>query len=195
MQAQRLFSSGLWFGPQWSTHSMFWLINLQHWSECDPKQRISPGCVRHSSAHSVSNWRKVFGGIHQRSTNSALISQVIRKCGMGQVQNGRLYLRYESSSVITIAKCDETVTGKNPWLNYCKKSPRSFATPHKSWEKQTWKLWFCYPSLFFFITHNSKTITCIWMFYMSNKSSTTGEVPLLIILYRGTKFSVKIKVM
>ena len=86
---------------------------------------------------------------------------------IGQVKNGYLYLRYGSSSEKTTAKCDKTVTDKKPWLYNCKKFHRSSATPLRSREKKTWKFQFCYPSFFFlFITPNSKTIECIWMFYM-----------------------------
>ena len=61
--------------------------------------------------------------------------------GIDQVKNGRLYLRYGSSSEKTTAMCDETVTDKKPCLYYCKKKcPRSSVTPHKSWEKTNLKI-------------------------------------------------------
>ena len=52
--------------------------------------------------------------------------------GMGQVQNGRLYLRYGSNLVKTTAKSDKTLTEKKPLLFYCKKCPKSSASSYKS---------------------------------------------------------------
>ena len=52
--------------------------------------------------------------------------------GISKVKNGRLYLRYRSSSEKTTAKCNETVTDKAPCLYYCKKCPKSSATPLRS---------------------------------------------------------------
>ena len=75
------------------------------------------------------------------------------------------------------SKVRKTVTDSLGYVSV--KCPRSSAIPHKSWEKQTWKFQFCYPSFFFFITHNSKTTGYIWMFNMLNESSTTGEMPFL----------------
>ena len=54
--------------------------------------------------------------------------------GMGQVQNGCLYLRYGSSSVITTAMWDKTLTDKRPLLVYCKNAPRVLL-PHTKTEK------------------------------------------------------------
>ena len=52
--------------------------------------------------------------------------------GMGQVQNGHLYLRYGSNLVITTAKSGKKLTEKKPLLFYCKKCPKSSASPYKS---------------------------------------------------------------
>ena len=52
--------------------------------------------------------------------------------GMGQVQNGCLYLRYVSNLVITTAKSDKMLTEEKPLLFYCKKCPESSASPYKS---------------------------------------------------------------
>ena len=71
--------------------------------------------------------------------------------GIGQVQNGHLYLRHGSSSMRTTAKWDQTQTKSlYYWIAKC---PNSSASPYKSWEKQTWKFRFCYPSFFFPFPH------------------------------------------
>ena len=68
--------------------------------------------------------------------------------GKDQVQNGHLYLRYESNFVRTTAKWDKTLTHKKPLLFYCKKCPKSSASSCYSSEKRTWKSRFCSPSFF-----------------------------------------------
>ena len=96
--------------------------------------------------------------------------------GMGQIQNGRLYLRYIWDQLCdNHRKVSQNTYGQKSLLYYCLKYPKSSAISHRSWEKQTFL--FCYPSFFF--AHNSKTIGCIWTFYMLNECSTTGEVPFL----------------
>ena len=44
--------------------------------------------------------------------------------GMGQVQNGRLYLRYGSNLVITTAKSDKTLTEESLCCSIVKNAPR-----------------------------------------------------------------------
>ena len=57
--------------------------------------------------------------------------------GIVYVQNGRLYLRYGSSSVTTTVKCDKIVTNKKPYLYYCKKISQEFSYPTQKLEKKT----------------------------------------------------------
>ena len=96
--------------------------------------------------------------------------------GIGQVKNGRLYLRYGSCSEKTTAKCGETVTDKKPCLYYCKKIP-GVQLPHTIAEKNKRENLdvVILLSSSFFITHNSKTIICIWTFYTLNESSTSEK--------------------
>ena len=83
-------------------------------------------------------WREVHVHTRTYSVCTCIIKKYSSTCtsyvGMGYmyVQNGHLYLRYESSFVITIAKCSETVADKKHWLYYCKKFPRSSGTADKS---------------------------------------------------------------
>ena len=76
--------------------------------------------------------------------------------GIGQAQNGPLlYLRYGSSSVTTIAKCNETVTDKSPWLYYCKMSQEiSYHT--QKLRKTNMKFQFYYPFFFFFLLQHTQ---------------------------------------
>ena len=52
---------------------------------------------------------------------------------------------------------------------------KNYATPLRSWEKQTRNFWFCYPSLCI----TQKRLGRIGTFYTLNESSTIGEVPFL----------------
>ena len=89
--------------------------------------------------------------------------------GMGQVQNGHLYLRYGSNFVITTAKSDETLTDKKPLLFYYKNAPRVLLA-HTKAEKNKHEnfdfvhllsSFFFFLSFFLLLTHNSRTVTCI----------------------------------
>ena len=55
--------------------------------------------------------------------------------GMGQVQNGRLYLRYGSNLVKTTAKSDKMLTEEKPLLFYCKKNAPRVPLAHTKAEK------------------------------------------------------------
>ena len=63
------------------------------------------------------------------------------------------------SKVWATAKWDETLTDKRSLLFYCKNAPKvMLRTPYKSWEKQTWKFQFCYPSFFFLSFSTSSSL-------------------------------------
>ena len=77
--------------------------------------------------------------------------------GTSQVKNGRLYLRYGSSSEKTTAKCDKTVPDKKPCLYYCKNVPGVQLPYTKAERNKLENLDFVMLiSSSFFITHNSK---------------------------------------
>ena len=71
--------------------------------------------------------------------------------GREEVQNSHLYLRYGSSSVITIAKSVMKLLQTKPLLYTIAKT---VATLYKSWNKQEWKCQLCYPFFihFFFLS-------------------------------------------
>ena len=85
--------------------------------------------------------------------------------GMGQVENGYLYLRYGSNSVITTAKCDKTLTDKT--LHCIMKNAPRVLLAHAKAEKNKHEnfdfvhLSFFFLSFFLLLTHNPRTVTCI----------------------------------
>ena len=70
---------------------------------------------------------------------SKVLQYFLHRDGGGS--NGCLNLRYGSSSVITTAKWDKTLTDANPLLFYCKRNSQKVSPVcTKTWVKQTWSL-------------------------------------------------------
>ena len=138
---------GLELGPNVHQNRFFTIMdNEEAWS----KTCGDCWCRRQTSNHSTLLWDNT-GWL---PANSVDIRKYGRTSYMGQVQNGRLYLRYtvweqlwENHSKVQL-NCYKQ---KALPIYYCKKYSRSSVTPHKSWEKQIWKSQRCHSS--FFIMH------------------------------------------
>ena len=101
--------------------------------------------------------------------------------GMGQVQNGVLYLRYRNDSTITKAERCKAFKHKMLLLMYCTECFQASANHSQSQENPLQKKYlYCYSSSLFFIMHNLKTIGCIRMFYISNICSTIKDLPFQV---------------
>ena len=106
--------------------------------------------------------------------------------GMGHVQNGRLYLRYGSSSLKTATKWDKKLIDKKPFLFCCRRCPKS--PPIKA-EKNKYEIFdFVHllssnSSYFFFFFHsftnNSITTWSTRTFYTPSESFPTLDVPFV----------------
>ena len=112
------------------------------------------------------------GAIDTHMQNTKMGIGIIRKYdstfyeGMGQVKNGHLYLRYESSSKKTTTNWAKTLTDKKNFAILFLRMPQEFCYPIQNLREENLKIQFCDPSFFFFLT-----------LYVSNKCSTTEEVP------------------
>ena len=97
--------------------------------------------------------------------------------GIGCAQNGVLYVRYRTNSMITTAEQHKVLADKKTLLFYHRSCSQSSANLSQSWEKRTSKFQF---SSLFSLARNSKNIVHIQKFWISNKCSTIAEVPFFL---------------
>ena len=97
--------------------------------------------------------------------------------GMGQVQNGHLYLRYRSNSQKTKQRSEKSLQTTSLCYSIAKSTLKTLLTFSEGQENQTCKFRFCSSSFFFFfsIRHNSKTIWFVKILNIPNGWSSTVD--------------------